>query len=69
MRFVQVETYQRVTSGNEMTTSTIVLIILVLLLLGALPSWPHARNWGYGPSGLVGTVLLIVVILALLGRI
>lgn len=52
-----------------MTLSTILLIILVLLLVGALPSWPHARNWGYGPSGLLGTVLLILLILMLMGRI
>lgn len=49
--------------------STILLIILVLLLLGAFPSWPHSRNWGYAPSGLVGTVLLIFLILLLMGRI
>lgn len=49
--------------------STILLIILVLLLLGAFPSWPHSRNWGYAPSGLIGTVLLIFLILLLMGRI
>lgn len=49
--------------------STILLIILVLLLLGAFPSWPHSRNWGYAPSGLVGTVLLIFLILLLMGRV
>ncbi len=48
--------------------STILIIILILLLIGALPSWPHARNWGYAPSGLLGTVLIILVILALMGR-
>lgn len=46
---------------------TILLIILVLLLLGALPSWPYSRGWGYYPSGIVGTILLIVLILFLLG--
>ena len=52
-----------------MTLSTILIIILLLLLVGALPSWPHARNWGYGPSGLLGTVLIILLILMLMGRI
>jgi len=46
---------------------TILLIILVLLLIGALPAWPHSRNWGYRPSGGLGLILLIVLILALLG--
>jgi len=45
----------------------ILLIVLVLLLLGALPTWPHSRGWGYYPSGIFGTVLLIVTILLLLG--
>ena len=48
---------------------TILIIILILLLLGALPSWPYSSGWGYGPSGLLGTILIIVLILALLGRI
>jgi hypothetical protein len=47
----------------------ILLVILVLLLLGALPTWPHSRSWGYYPSGGLGTVLLIVLILVLVGRI
>ena len=46
---------------------TILLIILVLLLLGAVPAWPYSRGWGYWPSGTLGTVLLIVLILLLLG--
>ncbi len=46
---------------------TLLLIVLVILLLGALPSWPYSRGWGYYPSGTLGTVLLIVVILFLLG--
>lgn len=45
---------------------TILIIILILLLLGAVPTWPHSRGWGYYPSGLLGLVLLIVVILVLL---
>jgi hypothetical protein len=48
---------------------TVLLIILVLLLLGALPAWPHSRSWGYGPTGGLGLVLAIVLVLVLLGRI
>jgi hypothetical protein len=48
---------------------TVLIVIAVLMLLGAVPAWPHSRNWGYGPSGGLGLVLLIVVILALSGRI
>ncbi|MBV8856792.1 MAG: DUF3309 domain-containing protein [Acidobacteria bacterium] len=51
------------------TTGLILVIILVLLLVGAAPSWPYSRNWGYYPSGGLGLVLLIVLILLLLGRI
>jgi hypothetical protein len=47
---------------------TILIIILILFLVGALPSWPHSRSWGYAPSGILGTVLIIVLILFLLGR-
>ena len=47
----------------------ILTILLVLLLLGALPSWPYAAGWGYGPSGILGLVLIVVVILLVLGRI
>jgi hypothetical protein len=52
-----------------MTLGTILLIVLVLILLGAIPTWPHSRNWGYYPSGGVGLLLFIVIILILLGRI
>ena len=48
---------------------TILLIILVLLLLGAIPAWPHSRGWGYAPGGIVGVILLILLILLLMGRI
>jgi Protein of unknown function (DUF3309) len=48
---------------------TILLIILILLLLGAVPAWPHSRSWGYGPSGGLGLIVVIVLILVLLGRI
>jgi hypothetical protein len=49
--------------------SLILLVFLVLLLVGALPSWPYSRSWGYYPSGVLTTVLVVVVVLALLGRI
>jgi hypothetical protein len=47
---------------------TILIILLVLLLLGSIPSWPYSRSWGYYPSGLLGVVLLVVIILAVVGR-
>lgn len=49
--------------------TTILLIVLILALIGAVPAWPHSRQWGYAPSGLLGTVLLIFLILVLLGRV
>ena len=48
---------------------TILIVLAVLMLLGAVPAWPHSRNWGYGPSGGMGLVLVILVILLLTGRI
>lgn len=50
-----------------MGLGTILLIILLLMLVGALPAWPHSRSWGYGPTGGLGLVLVIVLVLALLG--
>tara|TARA_R110002111_G_scaffold255157_1_gene321303 strand:+ start:99563 stop:99715 length:153 start_codon:yes stop_codon:yes gene_type:complete len=47
---------------------TILIIILILMLLGVMPTWGHSRNWGYGPSGGLGLVLIILIILVLLGR-
>ena len=52
-----------------MAISTILLIILVLLLIGVLPSWPYSRGWGYYPSGVAGVVVLVLLILLLMGRI
>lgn len=52
-----------------MPLGTILLIILILLLLGAIPTWPYSRGWGYGPSGILGVVLVILLILMLMGRI
>ncbi|MGH6750675.1 MAG: DUF3309 family protein [Candidatus Binatia bacterium] len=48
---------------------TILLIVLVLALLGAVPAWPHSREWGYAPSGVLGTVVIVVLILVLVGRV
>ncbi len=52
-----------------MSLGTILLVVLILMLLGAFPSWGHSRNWGYGPSGGLGLLLVVVLILVLLGRI
>ena len=52
-----------------MSLGTILLIVLVVLLVGGLPTWPHSKNWGYYPSAGLGTILVIVLILVLLGRI
>lgn len=51
-----------------MSIGTILLVVVILMLVGVLPTWPHARNWGYGPSGVVGTLLVILIVLFLLGR-
>lgn len=55
--------------NNIMPLGTILLIVIILLLIGAFPSWPHSRNWGYGPTGGLGVVLIIILILVLLGKI
>lgn len=52
-----------------MSLGTILLIILILFLVGALPTWGHSRSWGYGPSGIIGFILIIFLILFLLGKI
>ena len=52
-----------------MSLGTILLILLILLLVGALPTWPHSRGWGYYPSGGLGLILVVILILVLLGRI
>jgi hypothetical protein len=52
-----------------MSLGTLLLIVLILLLIGAIPSWPHSQSWGYGPSGGLGLVVIIVVVLLLMGRI
>lgn len=52
-----------------MSLGTILLIVLILMLVGAIPTWPHSRSWGYGPSGGLGLVLVVLLILFLLGKI
>jgi len=54
---------------NVMSLGLILLIVLVLLLVGAVPAWPHSSGWGYGPSGALGVVVLVLVILLLMGKI
>ena len=51
-----------------MTIGTILLIILVLLLVGAIPAWPYSRSWGYGPSGIVGVIVVVLLILFAMGK-
>jgi hypothetical protein len=51
-----------------MSVGTILLIVLILLLVGAIPSWPHSRSWGYAPSGVLGLVVIVVLVLVLMGR-
>lgn len=52
-----------------MSIGTILLIVLILMLIGAIPSWSHSKNWGYGPSGGLGLVVIILIVLLLMGRI
>ena len=51
-----------------MSLGTILLIVLILLLIGVIPSWPHSRSWGYGPSGGLGLIVIVVLVLLLMGR-
>jgi len=54
---------------KKMTLGTILLVVLVLMLIGAIPTWPHSREWGYRPSGALGVIAVIVIVLLVLGRI
>lgn len=51
-----------------MSLGTILLIVLILMLIGAIPSWSHSKNWGYGPSGGLGLVVIVIIVLLLMGR-
>ena len=53
---------------KPMSLGTILLIVLILMLIGVIPSWPHSRGWGYGPSGALGVVVIILIVLLLTGR-
>jgi hypothetical protein len=53
---------------DEMGLGTILLALLVLALVGVIPAWPHSRGWGYGPSGIVGVILVVLLVLVLMGR-
>ena len=55
--------------AHSLAMSTILLVILILLLIGAFPAWPHSRKWGYGPTGGIGLILIILIVLLLMGRI
>lgn len=61
---------QAVPTNKELVMSigTILLIVLILILIGVLPTWPHARSWGYGPSGIAGIVVLVLIVLLVTGR-
>lgn len=52
-----------------MSLGTILLIVLILVLIGAIPAWPYSRGWGYGPSGIVGVIVVLIVVLVLMGRV
>lgn len=52
-----------------MTLGTILIVVLILMLLGVIPTWPHSRRWGYGPSGALGLILVVVIVLLLIGKI
>lgn len=60
---------ERTKKGHSLVMSTILLVVLILLLIGVFPAWPHSRKWGYGPTGGLGLILIILIILALMGRI
>jgi hypothetical protein len=53
---------------ETMSLGTILLIVLILMLIGVIPTWPHSRSWGYGPSGALGVVLIIIIVLLVLGK-
>jgi hypothetical protein len=58
----------RLSKEHDMGVGTLVLIVLILVLLGVFPTWPHSRSWGYGPSGAVGVIVVVLLILLLMGR-
>jgi len=69
MAFRDSLTFEHSPQGLKMSLGTILLVVLVLVLLGVIPTWPHSRGWGYMPSGIVGLVLIVLLVLFLMGRI
>jgi hypothetical protein len=67
-KIARASTQDAITRRNEMSLGTILLVIVALMLIGVIPGWPHSRSWGYGPSGGIGLVLIILIILLLTGR-
>lgn len=65
----QIDYIRRESPTRNPGMNTLLLVILILLLLGALPTWSYSSNWGYGPSGGLGTILVILIVLALMGKI
>jgi Na+/melibiose symporter-like transporter len=61
--------FQAASREQAMSLGTILLIVLVLILVGVIPTWPHSRSWGYRPTGMVGAILIVLLILLLMGRI
>jgi Na+/melibiose symporter-like transporter len=61
--------FQAASREQAMSLGTILLIVLVLILVGVIPTWPHSRSWGYRPTGMVGAILIVLLILLLTGRI
>jgi hypothetical protein len=68
LRRIGADERQRCLGEQVMSLGTILLIVLILILIGVIPVWPHARSWGYAPGGIVGVILVIVIVLFLLGR-
>ena len=64
-----VQTVDAATTESIMSISTILLVVLILILIGAFPAWPHSREWGYYPSGSAGIIFIVLLILLLTGRI
>jgi hypothetical protein len=60
---------QQTVRGSYAMSSTLLLIIVIILLIGALPTWPYSANWGYFPSGILGLIVVVLIIMALLGRV
>lgn len=67
--FLLRECVKKLKEGFEMTVTTLLIVLLIVALVAGVPAWPHSRGWGYGPSGLIGIILVVLLVLVLLGRI